>query len=475
MSHDRMLTETDAALPAQAEPIDSGAAAPIESPAAGLEPLRFEPSVDRDAWAWATEHGAPEKASTVQLVSWLAREELPPHTLVWRPGWGEWLPAMQVAELAAAFPRVTPGSRRVARAAFDAAVTPPHVPIAHYPRLRLLAKDVLSETPPPPAVAGMPQGLAPAQAGRRALRDLDQAQQDLVTSQVPAAAMLEAALAMKRLGTRVAPGQGSWGRLELGKFGDAALQSASPPSSAQPRTLSALAVAVPTLTESEATEQPRRRSSGYGGWLLFGALVGGALGLASIRWPEVVTPIAIAALKPALPPALESPPPAPLLAVDATPRAVAPELPPVAPASVKKPPGIVQVRRSGELAVQQALRVTKNDAFDRVVFEFRERVPGYHLEYIDKPVRGCGAGDARRIEGDGWLEVRFSPAAAHTEGGAPTLRAREFKPALSIVREIERTCDFEGVVTWVIGTAAAQRFRTYEMSSPPRLVVQIEH
>jgi len=135
----------------------------------------------------------------------------------------------------------------------------------------------------------------------------------------------------------------------------------------------------------------------------------------------------------------------------------------------------VQLKRKGEPAVLNALRVAKNDTFDRVVFEFRDHVPGYHLEYLDKPVRGCGAGDVRSIEGDGWLEVRFSPAYAHTEGGASTIRAREFKPQLSIVREIERTCDFEGVVTWVIGTASANRFRTYELSAPPRLVVQIDH
>ena len=92
-------------------------------------------------WAWATEHAAPEWATTVELVSWLARGELPPHTLVWKPGWGEWLPALQVTELAAAFPSVTPGSRRVARPAAGAAEPPP-VPVSQYPRLRLLARGL---------------------------------------------------------------------------------------------------------------------------------------------------------------------------------------------------------------------------------------------------------------------------------------------------------------------------------------------
>src|SRR3954469_2385536 len=103
MSHDETLTDTEAAPPG-----DGG---------------------DGDAWAWATEHGAPEWASTEQLLSWLARGELPAHALVWKPGWGEWLPAMQVVELAAAFPSVTAGSRRVARAAPECALAPPAVPV----------------------------------------------------------------------------------------------------------------------------------------------------------------------------------------------------------------------------------------------------------------------------------------------------------------------------------------------------------
>src|SRR3954463_12156844 len=110
MSHDSTLTETEAAF------AEDGA------------------SSNGACWAWVTEHRTPESASTAQLVSWFYRGELPPHTLVWKRGWGEWLPAMQVAELAAAFPSVTPGSRRVARAVLTGELTPPPVPVADYPR-----------------------------------------------------------------------------------------------------------------------------------------------------------------------------------------------------------------------------------------------------------------------------------------------------------------------------------------------------
>jgi hypothetical protein len=409
MSHDRTFPETEA-LSAAGSQSDGGG-----------------------AWAWATEHGAPEMASTEQLIDWLARGELPPHVLVWRPGWGEWLPAMQVAELAAAFPSVTAGSRRVARVVQECTL-PPAVPVEHYPRLRLLAKDVLSESPLPPAAAVL-QGHAPAQAGRRGLRDLDHMQQELVTSQVPAAAMGE-------------------------------------------RTLSPLAVelSAPALVEPQARVKAPRRSGGYGRWLAFGALVGGGLGFVTMPARDGQPPTAISALQPAVA-AVPEPPAPPPPALDSAARAPssAEATTKLAPPATKKAPGVILVKRKGEPALQQALRVTKNDGFDRVVFEFRERVPGYRLEYVDKPARDCVTGEVRRIAGDARLAVRLSPAAAHTEDNEATVRERELKPALRIIREIERTCDFDDVVTWLVGTSAAQRYRAYELSTPPRLVLEIEH
>jgi hypothetical protein len=372
---------------------------------------------------------------------------------------------------------VTAGSRRVARVVQECTL-PPAVPVEHYPRLRLLAKDVLSESPLPPAAAVL-QGHAPAQAGRRGLRDLDHMQQELVTSQVPAAAMLERARAMKRPG---APGASSmaerWGQLDLGTFGDAAPPSAAPQSSPEPRTLSPLAVelSAPALVEPQARVKAPRRSGGYGRWLAFGALVGGGLGFVTMPARDGQPPTAISALQPAVA-AVPEPPAPPPPALDSAARAPssAEATTKLAPPATKKAPGVILVKRKGEPALQQALRVTKNDGFDRVVFEFRERVPGYRLEYVDKPARDCVTGEVRRIAGDARLAVRLSPAAAHTEDNEATVRERELKPALRIIREIERTCDFDDVVTWLVGTSAAQRYRAYELSTPPRLVLEIEH
>lgn len=446
------------------------------------------PTEYRRDWAWATEHAAPEWASTVQLVSWLARGELPPHTLVWKPGWGEWLPALQVAELADAFPGVTAGSRRVARVAFDGAAAPPPVPVAQYPRLRLLVKDVIRESsgPYPPII---PARLAQREPVLVRYRDADHAQQELVTTQMPAADMLEAAQAMQALDMAAATGE------QQRKDARHRTRTTLPPATLPPPSLAPLALELDLPRSERLRSNPAPRSRGYGRWLSFGALAGAVLGVVSAGGLSSLA--ALAPLQRLLPAALVSaPPPATVVAAldartvqeslapqpPAPPRAVERQIeqPVVAPApvpvvpSAPRPPRI-RVKRSGEPAVLQALRVTKNNGFDRLVFEFRERVPGYRIEYVDKAVRDCDSGQARRVEGAGRLELQFFPAQARDELGQPTFRPRELRPGLSIVREIERACDRNGVLTWVVGAASANRYRAYEMSAPPRLVVQIEH
>jgi hypothetical protein len=122
-----------------------------------------------------------------------------------------------------------------------------------------------------------------------------------------------------------------------------------------------------------------------------------------------------------------------------------------------------------------AVRTGAHDGFDRIVFEFDERVPGYHVEYIDKPVRKCGSGDVTPVAGDAWLEVRMYPANAHTEEGRPTVAERERMPNLVVLSELELTCDFEAVVAWVFGVESPNQYQVRELHSPPRLVVDVQH
>ncbi len=139
--------------------------------------------------------------------------------------------------------------------------------------------------------------------------------------------------------------------------------------------------------------------------------------------------------------------------------------------------GIIDKRKTiKDAAVLKAIRTGRHEGFDRIVFEFEgDEVPGYHVEYIDKPVRACGSGDVVPLAGDGWLQVRFEPARAHTDEGKPTLGSRELLPRLPNLLELKSTCDFEGQVEWVAGVGSPNGFRVLELENPSRFVVDIKH
>jgi hypothetical protein len=139
--------------------------------------------------------------------------------------------------------------------------------------------------------------------------------------------------------------------------------------------------------------------------------------------------------------------------------------------------GIVEERKPGQYpGVLKEVRTAAHPNFDRVVFEFEGKaVPGYKLEYVDKPVRHCGSGDAVAVDGDGRLSVTFTPAQAHTDAGEATVKDRERRPNLRTLKEVESTCDFEGEVAWVLGVTSPNRYRVIELASPARLVVDVKH
>lgn len=135
--------------------------------------------------------------------------------------------------------------------------------------------------------------------------------------------------------------------------------------------------------------------------------------------------------------------------------------------------GKVEAAHEGTVAVLADVRTGRHEGYDRVVFEL-DRIPGYAVEYVDKPVTQCGSGEAVPIAGDAWLEMRLTPAAAHTDAGEPTVKERERILDLGVARELESTCDFEGHVTWVLGVAKPNTFRVFELADPPRLVVDVQ-
>ncbi|AGC41868.1 hypothetical protein MYSTI_00518 [Myxococcus stipitatus DSM 14675] len=133
-------------------------------------------------------------------------------------------------------------------------------------------------------------------------------------------------------------------------------------------------------------------------------------------------------------------------------------------------------RSSAPQATLRSVRAGAHPDFDRVVFEFEgTQLPGYRVEYPKEPVVQCGSGDVVSLAGKAQLQVSLMPARAHTDAGQPTVATREQKVALPVVVELERICDFEGEVSWALGTQGTAPFRIMELKEPPRLVVDVRH
>jgi hypothetical protein len=134
-----------------------------------------------------------------------------------------------------------------------------------------------------------------------------------------------------------------------------------------------------------------------------------------------------------------------------------------------------QVRTLRGAVVLSDVRVGVNQGFDRVVLEFLgSAAPGYRVEYVDRPVRRCGSGDATSIAGDAALSITLRATQAHDERGQVTVQQRERRLQMPVIKEFEMVCDFEGVVQVVLGVSRPNRYRITELQNPTRIIVDVQ-
>jgi hypothetical protein len=143
----------------------------------------------------------------------------------------------------------------------------------------------------------------------------------------------------------------------------------------------------------------------------------------------------------------------------------------------------VQGKAAGdETALLERVAIGRHEGYDRVVFQFRNAVPGYRVEYVQPPIKEDGSGNVVQVKGNAFVEVRMEPASgfdlATGEGELVYKGPRRVDGAAggtSVVREVVRTGDFEAVLTWAIGLEEKVDFRVSTTSSPARLIVDFRN
>jgi hypothetical protein len=119
------------------------------------------------------------------------------------------------------------------------------------------------------------------------------------------------------------------------------------------------------------------------------------------------------------------------------------------------------------------------EACPRVVFEFKDAVPGYDIAYKDGPFTDCGSGaevSTSSWDASAFIDVRLEPSGGPdlAGNGEPYYKGpRDIAVDGDVLKHLKVICDFEGVFEWVIGLDAKHPFDVTTFEGPPRLVIDI--
>jgi hypothetical protein len=135
-----------------------------------------------------------------------------------------------------------------------------------------------------------------------------------------------------------------------------------------------------------------------------------------------------------------------------------------------------------DIALLERLAVGRHEGYDRVVFQFKNVLPGYSVEYTEEPLKEDGSGNPVNVKGNSVVVVRMEPASGfdlNTGEGVMVYKGPRridgSAAGTSVVQELVRTGDFEAVLTWAIGLSDKVDFRVRTATSPARLIVDFRN
>jgi hypothetical protein len=121
------------------------------------------------------------------------------------------------------------------------------------------------------------------------------------------------------------------------------------------------------------------------------------------------------------------------------------------------------------------LRAGRHGGYDRVVIDISGKLTGYQVGYVQRLVTD-GQGAPVHLQGNAFLAIRLTPAAAHDEAGHSVYQGSA-KQVLSMPALLGTafTGDFEGHVSFGLALSKHTDFRVFTLSAPSRLVIDVRH
>ena len=123
-----------------------------------------------------------------------------------------------------------------------------------------------------------------------------------------------------------------------------------------------------------------------------------------------------------------------------------------------------------------AVRTGERSGYDRVIFQFSGKPPGYIVERV-QAVNSDPKGTPVPLAGQSYLRVVFHgtsavcPQPLHRTYTGPTVLTPYYPQLLTV----SAAGDFEGVLSFGIGLAAQGSYHVFTLTSPDRLVIDVSH
>jgi hypothetical protein len=115
-----------------------------------------------------------------------------------------------------------------------------------------------------------------------------------------------------------------------------------------------------------------------------------------------------------------------------------------------------------------------HSSYDRFVIRARfGGTAGYDVRYVSQIVADP-SGNPVSLLGTKRLRVIVRNARGHTSGGANLLPST-LTPGCSNLRQVKKTGDFEGVVSFGLGLQRRTGFRVFRLTTPARIVIDVAH
>ena len=135
-------------------------------------------------------------------------------------------------------------------------------------------------------------------------------------------------------------------------------------------------------------------------------------------------------------------------------------------------PAVAVASASTAVPVLTQIRAAHHPGYDRLVFEFRGRVPTQRsARYVSQVVGPSGL--PVHIVGSALLQVQFSPAAGHNTQGRITYGSARRTYALPNIIQVVNAEDLEAVLGFGVGLARREPFNMFTLTHPSRVVIDV--